>query len=135
MIALDLLLVMAMLYPLPPVHIARLSYYGQNDGYFGRRTAASWHGIKVPGIPETVTTMHPGVAASSRHPFGTHLRLTRLCACNGEPSPRDGSKVDVWVVDRMGRDDPALLDAWVAPWLEMATLETGCIRVSVEMIP
>lgn len=132
---LDLLLILSLLAPVTPAREGRLYWYGQGDGYLGRHHASYWHGQVPEGFPGVVDLEHFGIAASSEYPFGQRLKLTRICACNGVPPERDGSSVEAVVVDRLGVDDERLFDAWPATWLKLADFETGCIKVSVEVIP
>lgn len=96
--------------------------------FLGKRHASSWHGETPIGYPETVNRSVAGVAAPSDIPFGTLLRLTRVGACNEEPSEYDGRQVIVVVLDRKERHEvpgfgPSFGDR-----------DAGCVKVRVEVL-
>ena len=130
-------LLLAMWILLYPEAVA--TWYGGQ--FLGKRHAASWHGETPIGYPETVTRNVAGVAAPSDIPFGTLLRLTRVGACNEEPSEYDGRQVIVVVLDRKKRHEiPGYLDLWPLPaellgfGPSFGDRDAGCVKVRVEVL-
>lgn len=90
------------------------SHYGQGDGFDGRTTAnGETHRVDVY------------TAAHRTLPFGTRVRVTNL---------DNGKSVIVRINDRGPYVDGRIIDLAPTPFADLASLATGVIRVSIEIL-
>jgi len=128
-------LLAAALTPWPWIPIdsqATATWYGNQ--FIGCHHAAYWHSRTPVGFTPVVDTARFGVAAPSSIPFGTKLRITRICTCWGEPRVTDGRQVVVTVVDRRARSVWGYYDLWPAPAEALDMVEDGCIKIQVDIL-
>lgn len=103
----------------------KITTYGINDEFYGKRHASSWHMETPLGAPEHVDSSYLG-AASNDFEFGTVVEVTAATECSGSHSVLNGNTVTVVIVDRLAEGYNGYIDLWPAAAEEIGLGEEGC---------